>query len=151
MAINGKDPVISIALRTHVTAALGGHETNGDVVFIEDNANTSETDKKVLEEVRSDLLEIFNKHAFTIAYNAIAFGDGYARTYYEKGKGLVGFVTDEMVHPTLIQPYEQGGQTVGFLAGSTSSFNPINDVTVSENVYGSFYDRSTSWNAIKII
>lgn len=114
-----KDPVISIALKTHVTAALGGHETNGDVVFIEDNANASEADKKVLEEVRSDLLEMFNKHAFSIAYNAIAFGDGYARTYYEKGKGLIGMVTDEMVHPTLIQPYEQGGQTVGFLAGST--------------------------------
>ncbi|QJE14412.1 hypothetical protein [Avibacterium paragallinarum] len=114
-----KDPVISIALKTHVTAALGGHETSGDVVFIEDAANASEVDKKVLEEVRSDLSEMFNKHAFSVAYNALAFGDGYARTYYEKGKGLVGLVTDEMVHPTLILPYEQGGRTVGFLAGST--------------------------------
>lgn len=114
-----KDPVISIALKTHVTAALGGHETNGDVIFIEDNANALEIDKKVLEDVRSDLLEMFNKHAFSIAYNALAFGDGYARTYYEKGKGLIGLVTDEMVHPSLILPYEQGGKTVGFLAGST--------------------------------
>lgn len=114
-----KDPVISIALKTHVTAALGGHETKGDVIFIEDTPNAKEADKKLLDEVRLDLIEMFNEHAFSVAYNALAFGDGYARTYYEQGKGLVRMITDEMVHPTLIQPYEQGGETVGFVAGST--------------------------------
>jgi hypothetical protein len=32
------DPVVSGAMRLHVTAALGGHETSGDLVFIEPTA-----------------------------------------------------------------------------------------------------------------
>lgn len=113
-----KDPVISIALRTHAIAALGGHESKGDVIFIEEEPNCSEQDKQFIEELKADVLDDFNKIAFSVTYNAIAFGDAYARTYYEKGKGLVRCIVDEMVHPTLVLPYEQGGETSGFIVGS---------------------------------
>lgn len=116
-----KDPVISIALRTHAIAALGGHESKGDVVFIEENPDISEQDKKIIEELREDLSEVFNRIAFHVAYTACAFGDSYARTYYEKGRGLVRCISDEMVHPSLIQPYEQGGDTVGYVIGTNKN------------------------------
>lgn len=116
-----KDPVVSTALKAHVVAALGGHESKGDLIFIEDNANASDEDKKIIDELRVDLLDIFNRIAVTVAYNGIAFGDSYARTYYEKGKGLVHCFSDELTHPILILPYEQGGNTVGFLAGTTQN------------------------------
>ncbi|MGX2973716.1 hypothetical protein ACWIUH_01345 [Ursidibacter arcticus] len=112
-----KDPVISIAIKTHTIAALGGHESKGDVIFIEENPNATEQDKKIIEELRGDLLEVFNKIAFPVAYKAIAFGDAYARTYFEKGQGLVRCIADEITHPMLVLPYEQGGETVGFVAG----------------------------------
>lgn len=97
-----KDPVVSIALRTHAIAALGGHESKGDIVFIEAEPNASEEEKKFIEELRQDLLETFNKIAFSIAYTGIAFGDSFARTYFEKGKGLVHCVADEQTHPTVL-------------------------------------------------
>jgi hypothetical protein len=31
-----RDPIVGGAIKLHCTAALGGHETSGDVVFIED-------------------------------------------------------------------------------------------------------------------
>lgn len=113
-----KDPVVSIALKTHAIAALGGHESKGDVIFIEEEPDCSEEDKKFIAELKEDLLDNFNKIAFTMAYNAIAFGDSYCRTYFEKGKGLVRCIADEMVHPSLILPYEQGGETSGFIIGT---------------------------------
>lgn len=113
-----KDPVVSIALKTHTIAALGGHESKGEVVFIEEEPNCSDKQRKFIDEIRADVLDDFNKIAFNVAYNAIAFGDSFARTYYEKGKGLVRLVSDEMVHPSLILPYEQGGETSGYVVGT---------------------------------
>lgn len=117
-----KDPVVSTALQMHAIAALGGHESKGDVVFIEAEAHASEQDKQLIEALKGDLLEMFNKVAFSVAYNAIAFGDAYSRTYYEKGKGLVRLVSDEMLHPSLILPYEKGGETSGFIVGSDKNY-----------------------------
>lgn len=116
-----KDPIVHTALKTHVIAALGGHESKGDVIFIEAEPQATEQEKKLVEELKTDLLEIFNEIAFSVAYNAIAFGDGYARTYFEKGKGLIRCIADEMVHPSLILPYEQGGKTSGFIVGTNKN------------------------------
>ncbi|MDF0506807.1 hypothetical protein POK33_39320, partial [Burkholderia cenocepacia] len=51
------DPIISTALRLHVTAALGGHETSGDVVFIEVAASAKNDAEKVkiAETIAADL------------------------------------------------------------------------------------------------
>lgn len=115
-----KDPVISTALRLNIIAALGGHETEGSLIFIEDKSDISDEEKRLNDELREDLDDQFNKMAFSMAYNGAAFGDSYCRTYYEKGRGLVRAIHDETVHPTLILPYEQAGKTVGFLAGTAN-------------------------------
>lgn len=116
-----RDPVINTALRMHAIAALGGHESKGDLIFIESTANATDDEKKMVAELREDLLPIFNKIAFNLSYTAIAFGDAYVRTYYKKGEGLLRCVCDEQVHPSLIVPYEQAGETVGYVANYKSN------------------------------
>lgn len=113
-----KDPIVSIALKTHTIAALGGHESKGDLIFIEADPQASKEEIRLVEELQADLLEIFNKIAFPTVYRGITFGDSYARTYFEKGKGLVRCLIDEIVHPNLIQAYEKGGETIGYVAGT---------------------------------
>ena len=110
------DPIVSTALSLLVTSALGGHETTGDVVFIEtkpefakDKAKT-----KIVEELNKDLGHLFNRNAFTVAYNASWAGDAYARVYCEQGRGVTDLYVDEMVNPITMLPFEQGNQTVAF-------------------------------------
>ena len=114
------DAVVSTALRAHITAALGGHETSGDLVFIELNARFKNDKKKaqLVEEIRADLAPLLNSAAFTVAFNGAAFGDAYARVYGEKGAGVVDLHIDEMVHPSTVIPYEQGSRTVGYVVAS---------------------------------
>ncbi|MGY6771955.1 hypothetical protein [Gallibacterium sp. ZY190522] len=113
-----RDPIISSALKIHTIAALGGHESKGDLIFLEETSFATDSDKKLIDELRSDLLDIFNNIAFSITYNAIAFGDSYVRTYFEEKKGLVACYYDELLHPALVLPYEQAGITKGFLINS---------------------------------
>jgi len=110
------DPICSAALTLLTTAALGGHETNGDLVFIEKRAGHCEDAKmeRLVEEVRADLLPLFNGCAFNIGYLAAAFGDAYARVYSEQGRGVVDLYTGELVRPPLVQAFERGSRTVGF-------------------------------------
>jgi hypothetical protein len=118
------DPIISTALRAHVMMALGGHETSGDVVFIEAKPD-AEKDKgrmKIVQELQADLLPIFNRVAHPIAFNAAAFGDSYARVYVKEGEGIQDLYTDEMVYPPLVQPYERGNQTMGFVISTGRKF-----------------------------
>lgn len=107
------DPVVASALRLHVTAALGGHETSGDVVFIEakPDAAADKSTAKLIKELSNDLTPIFNRIAQTVAYNGVVFGDAYGRPYFKKGKGITDIYVDEMVLPPLVQPYEQGNTT----------------------------------------
>lgn len=110
------DPIVSSAIALHVTSALGGHETTGEVIFIEKKPGT-EKDKaksKFVDELSADLAPLFNRAAYAVAYNALAFGDGYARPYFTSD-GLVDLYTDELVRPPLIQPYERGNRTVGYV------------------------------------
>lgn len=108
------DPVVSGAIRNHVTAALGGHETSGDLVFIEakPDAKTDKAANKMVEEIAKDLGSMFNRVAATVAYHGAAYGDAYARLYPVKQKGLVDMTSDELMLPPLVQPYELGNKTV---------------------------------------
>lgn len=110
------DPIVSTALMLLVTSALGGHETSGDIVFIEKTAEAKK-DKRlaaIADEIAADLAPIFNRVAFQIAYTGAAFGDAYARIYAD-GRGVIDLHADEMLRPPLVQPFERGSRTVGYL------------------------------------
>lgn len=111
------DAIISSALKLQVTSALGGHETTGDVVFVE---KTPEAEKnrqlgRIVDEISNDLSPIFNRVAYTSAYNGAAFGDSYARIYADSRRGVYDLYTDELVRPPIVQPFERGTKTVGFV------------------------------------
>lgn len=110
------DPIISSALTLLVTSALGGHETTGDTVFIEKTPETQKDKRlsKIVDEITADLSDLLNRVAHTSAYNGAAFGDSYARIYADSG-GVKNLLVDSLVRPTLVQPYEKAGQTVGFV------------------------------------
>ncbi|SET41379.1 hypothetical protein SAMN05216326_12564 [Nitrosomonas marina] len=110
------DAIVSSSLKLLVTSALGGHETTGDVVFIEQKPDT-ESNKKLksmTEEIKDTLGPILNKKAYQCAYTGAAFGDAYARIYSKDNVGVVDLYTDELVRPQLIQPFERGNRTIGF-------------------------------------
>jgi hypothetical protein len=110
------DAVVSSAVGLLVTTALGGHETTGDVIFIETRPD-AEKDKRlaaIVEEIRNDLSPLFNRIAYPVAFTGAGFGDAYTRNYFKKGKGLTDIYTGEMVRPPLVQPYEKGDKTIGY-------------------------------------
>lgn len=111
-----QDPIISSAIQTLVTAALGGHETTGSLVFIEKKPETKESPEleKIVEEIAHDLEPIFNRVAFPLAYTACVYGDAYARIYANDKEGVISLAADELVRPQLVQPFEQAGRTVGY-------------------------------------
>ncbi len=109
------DPIISTALLLLVTTALGGHETNGNLVFVEKTA-AAKNDKRraaIADEIAADLGPLFNRVAFQSAYTAAVFGDSYARIYADT-RGVTDLYVDEMVRPPLVQPFERGSRTVGY-------------------------------------
>lgn len=109
------DPIVSTALGLLVTAALGGHETTGDTVFLEKRAQYTDCDKmkQLVDEVNADLLPLFNRIAFTSAYLGATFGDAYGRIYSDD-TGVVDVYIGELVRPPLVQPFERGSRTVGY-------------------------------------
>lgn len=122
------DPIISSAIQLLVTAALGGHETSGDLVFIEKKTEIGEKDKlnKIVDEIRADLTPLFNRVAYQIAYTGAIFGDSYARIYTDANQGVIDLYVDELVRPPLVQPYEQGSKTIGFsLCTSERSYEKL--------------------------
>ena len=117
-----KDPQIAEALSLHVTAALGGHETTGDMIFITPHERVRgkgrrarELREKVERESRH-LAPIINRYAYALARQAIGYGDSYARIYTDDRKGVVGLMNNRHTSPPLIMPFEQAGATVGFHA-----------------------------------
>jgi hypothetical protein len=111
------DPIVSSALKLLVTSALGGHETSGDIVFIEKTADAEKNRQKgkIADEIKDSLSPLFNRIAFTCAYTGAVFGDAYARVYYgERNQGIADLYIDELVRPMLVQPFEQGSSTVGY-------------------------------------
>ncbi len=118
------DPIISTALRAHVTSALGADEDTGQMVFI-DTLPEAEKDPKrkaIVDEIKRDLSGLFNRVAHQTAFNACGFGDSYARVYTRDGEGVVDLLTDEMVYPPLVQPYCRGNQTAGYVVSTGSKF-----------------------------
>jgi hypothetical protein len=109
------NPLCSTALMLLVTSALGGHETTGDVVFIEKSAAAEKDAKlgKIAEEISEALGGLFNSVAYNVAYTGSSFGDAYARIYAD-GRGVTDLYIEEMVRPPLVQPYERGTKTLGF-------------------------------------
>lgn len=114
-AFMGGDPVASTAVSLLTTAALGGHETTGDIVFIEATAEAQKDKGKMslVDEINRDVGPLLNRVAFTVCYNGAIFGDSYARSYTSKA-GLVDLYVDELVSPPTILPFEQGNRTVAF-------------------------------------
>ena len=111
------DPICSSALKLIVTSALGGDKTDGKMVFIEKNPsfNGNQQALNIVDELAGSLTNLFNELAYTICYTGAAFGDAYARIYSKEGKGVVGLVSDELFRAPLIQPFERGGKTVGYI------------------------------------
>lgn len=119
------DPVVASALRLHVTAALGGHETKGSMVFVEPTVNAKKDTKKaaLVAEVAADLGPLFDRLAPTISFGAILFGDAYGRIYAEQGVGIRDVYVDELVYPPLVQPYERANITVGYEVSTGSRYS----------------------------
>lgn len=108
------DPICSSAVKLLVTAALGGHETNGQLVFIERNPNSK--DKKtddIVNEINQSVCDLINKIIYQVAFIGVGYGDAYARIYTNKD-GIVDVHVNELYHPSLIQPFEQGSRTIGY-------------------------------------
>lgn len=118
------DPIISTALRAHVTSALGADEDTGQTVFIDTLAEVEKDPKRkaIVDEIKRDLTGIFNRVAHQTAFNACGFGDSYARVYTREGDGVVDLLTDEMVYPPLVQPYCRGNQTAGYVVSTGKKF-----------------------------
>lgn len=123
-----KDPQIAEALSLHVTAALGGHETTGDQIFITPHdrvrgkgRRAKELRTKVEREARH-IAPIINRHAFSLARQAIGYGDSFARIYQDDRAGVVGLMNNRHTAPPLIMPFEQAGETVGFHALEEEDF-----------------------------
>ena len=110
------DPIISSAISVLVTAALGGHETTGDIIFIEKKTIARENAEleKMVDEIAADLGPIFNQIAHTMAFTGAIYGDAYARIYLDPERGVIALNSDEMVRPQLVQPFEKGGKTIGY-------------------------------------
>lgn len=118
------DPVISSAMRLHVTAALGGHESKGQMVFIEAKAaaKASKRDAQLCEELQRDLGPLFDRIAPTVCMHGCTFGDAFGRIYAARGVGVRDVYVDELVYPPLIQPYERANSTVGFAVSTGVRF-----------------------------
>ena len=123
------DPQIAEALSIHVTAALGGHETTGNVVFIsphariESGGRRAEQLRRRVEREAAILAPIINDVAFSLARKAVLFGDSYARILSRPREGVVGLISDRTTASPRILPFEQGGQTVGFHALEDERFD----------------------------
>lgn len=119
------DPIISSALRLHVTAALGGHESRGEMVFIEPtpDAKVNKDDLALVESLAKDLQPLFNRIAPTVCFGAVLFGDAYGRVYAEKGEGVRDVYIDELIYPPLVQPYERANTTIGYTMAAGSSIS----------------------------
>ncbi|WP_230657784.1 hypothetical protein [Psychrobacter sp. I-STPA10] len=117
-----KDPQIGEALGLHVTAALGGHESTGDTIFITPHERVrgkgrrAEDLRKKVEREEKTIGPLLNRYAFALCRQAIVYGDSYARIYSDNRRGVYDLMNNRHTAPPLIMPFEQGGKTIGFHA-----------------------------------
>lgn len=115
-----RDPSISEALGLHVTAALGGHETRAEMIFISPNPKIAGSGAKnkdlrnKVEQSQKRLSKILNQNCVKLCRDAVAFGDAYSRIYGQQGVGVVDAMCNEHTFPPLIQAFEQGSFTIGY-------------------------------------
>lgn len=110
-------PICATGLGLLTTAALGGHESTGQLVFLEKNPaiKGDATLERYAQEIAGDLTGMFNEVAPQLGYIACWGGDSYVRMYHGAGrKGVVGLHMDEAFLPPMVQAYERGGRTFGF-------------------------------------
>lgn len=107
--------VVSSALKLQCTAALGGHSTTGDVVFIEKKPAAAQNKQMayMVEQISADLMPVLNAIAYQVAFTGAAYGDAYGRLYADR-RGVTDIRVDEMLHPMVVMPYERASRTVGF-------------------------------------
>lgn len=123
-----QDPTIAAALNVLTTAALGGHESRGQCIFIEpsDRVKGKGAKAKELRDlVKKEapyLQNLIDKFIFSFARNGIGYGDSYIRPYATVGLGVTHVLANELVDSPLIQPYEQAGRTVGYHVLEISDF-----------------------------
>jgi hypothetical protein len=122
------NPFVSTALWLQTTAALGGHESTGQLVFIEQNGTEQDKQKlKIVDDIVDSLSDMLNSVAFPMCYNGAAFGDAFARIYSEDKVGVTDIYTEELVRASLVQPFEQGSRTVGYaLTTGNDQFERLN-------------------------
>lgn len=108
------DPICSAGIKLLVTAALGGHETTGDIVFLEQRPGFDGAQQQdLVKAVRDDLADELNRIAYPVSYLAAVFGDAYARLYSDN-RGVQDIYIEELVRPALVQPFDRGTTTVGY-------------------------------------
>lgn len=108
------DPIVGQALNLHVTQSLGGHETTGDVVFLEAKPDITPAELKMVEEIRADLSELINENVYQMALWGCAFGDSYSRIFGEEGKGITHLDVSDFYLPSFVLAFEKAGKTVGY-------------------------------------
>jgi hypothetical protein len=115
-----KDPSIGEAIGLHCTAALGGHEAKGEMVFmtpikaIRGKGRRAGELRRRVEDQSRRLSPMFNAIAEKICTEAQIYGDSYVRMLTEEKVGVVALIANEYTHPVLIRAYEQGDVTVGY-------------------------------------
>lgn len=110
------DPIVSTGAGLLTTAALGGHETSGQVVFVELNPayRGNKEIERMVADIGDSLTEPFNNVSFAAAYQGVCFGDSYARLFTKQGKGVTDVHMEETYYPPLVQAWERGGRTEGY-------------------------------------
>ena len=123
-----QDPTIHACLNLLAAAALGGHESRGEVVFIRpadkllNDGLRAKKLRKLVESEAEYLQGLINNMVFAFTRNAIGYGDSYARVYGAQGYGLSHILCDDTVEPPFIQAFEQAGRTVGFHVLETNDY-----------------------------
>lgn len=128
-----QDPTIHAALNLLTAAALGGHESRGEIVFITPSDKImgagihAKELRKMVQDESEYLQNMLNKVIFTLCRNAIGYGDGYMRVYPKSGIGIAHLLCNEQLDPPLIQAYERSGKNVGYhvLEVSNHEVRPI--------------------------
>ncbi|WP_417212040.1 hypothetical protein [Acinetobacter venetianus] len=126
--VMGKDPTLSACLNLLTTAALGGHESRGEIVFINPADNLvggglqAQEIFRLIKKEKKFLEDIINSIIFPLTRMGIQYGDSYTRIYGQKNYGITNLLCNELTESPLIQPYEQGGRTIGFHALEQNQF-----------------------------
>jgi len=129
-----RDAICSSAIKLLTTTAMGGHATSGDIVFIEKKPEIQENNKlcSLVEEISRNISPLLNRNIYSLAYTGAMFGDAYARLYSDDKRGIVHINTDEMLHPSLVQPFERGGKTAGYaISVGNRNFESLNIAQVA--------------------